>query len=99
MLKDRLTELMNHYEYPGEYENDEDYDYAYSDAGDVLESVERIMEEEPYDVANFQMEMDLHDAIREYVLQMHDAERGGGRIPDGSDEFIAAVERIIGYEN
>ena len=34
-----------------------------------------------------------------FILQRHDAERGGGRIPDGSDEFIAAVESIIGYEN
>ena len=68
-------------------------------AVDVQEELENIMADEPYDAANLQMEMDLTGALRDFIIAQHEAGRGGGRIPDGSDEFIAAVERIIGYES
>lgn len=66
---------------------------------DVQEELENILTDEPYDDANLKLEMDLTGALHDYIIARHEAERGGGRIPDGSDEFIAAVERIIGYEN
>lgn len=89
MLKERITELMDR------YESGEENLSAY----DVMDELEDALEEEPYEEENLELEFALKDAIHTFVLQRHDAERGGGRIPDGSDEFIAAVERIIGYEN
>ena len=89
MLKERITELMDR------YERGEENLSAY----DVMDELEDALEEEPYEEENLELELALKDAIHTFILQRHDAERGGGRIPDGSDEFIAAVERIIGYEN
>lgn len=86
MLRKRITELMDRYE---SYEE-------WLSAGDVLDELEDILDEEAYDE---KLSPKLYNAISEYVLAMHDAERGGGRIPDGSDEFIEAIEEIIGYED
>ena len=74
------------------YEGCEEWLSAY----DVLDELEEIMDEEDYDDELFPK---LQDAINEFILQRHEADRGGGRIPDGSDEFIEAIEEIIGYEN
>lgn len=89
MLKDRVKELIDRYE-----EGEENLTPS-----DVQEELENILTDEPYDSANLKLEMDLQDALRDYIIAQHDAERGGGRIPDGGDEFIAAVERIIGYND
>lgn len=64
-------------------------------AEDVQEELEEILDDEPWEP----MYDELNNALREYVLNQYEAGRGGGRIPDGSDEFIAKVEEIIGYEN
>ena len=77
------------------YENGDEWLSAY----DVQDELENILEDEPYEEENLNMEIALKDAINAFILQRHDAERGGGRIPDGGDEFIAAVERIIGYND
>lgn len=89
MLKEKVIELLDR------YENGEENLSAY----DVMDELEDILEEEPYEAENLELEFALKDAIHTFILQRHDAERGGGRIPDGSDEFIAAVEHIIDYEN
>ncbi len=86
MLKERITELVDRYESGDEWLS----------AEDVLDELEDIMDEEDYDD---ELSPKFRNAINDYILQRHDAERGGGRIPDGSDEFIEAVERIIGYEH
>ena len=80
MLKDRVNELLNRYEQGDEWLS----------AGDVLEELEEIMDEEPYDN---DLSPKLSEAINHYVLQCHEAERGGGRIPDGSDEFIEELKQ------
>lgn len=85
MLKERVTELMDRYEGCDEWLS----------ARDVQEELEGIMDDEPWEP----MYEELQDALRDYVLAQYNASRGGGRIPDGGDEFIAAVERIIGYES
>ena len=80
MLKDRVNELLNRYEQGDEWLS----------AGDVLEELEEIMDEEPYDN---DLSPKLSEAINHYILQCHEAERGGGRIPDGSDEFIEELKQ------
>lgn len=85
MLHERVTELIDRYESGDEWLS----------AGDVMDELEDIMDEEEYDE---ELSPELYKAIEEYVLQRHEAERGGGRIPDGSDEFIEAIEEIIEYE-
>lgn len=84
MLRERVTELIDRYESGDEWLS----------AGDVMDELEDIMDEEEYDE---ELSPKLYKAIEEYVLQRHEAERGGGRIPDGSDEFIEKVEDIIEY--
>lgn len=84
MLHERVTELIDRYECGDEWLS----------AYDVMDELEDILDEEEYDAEISAM---LYDAISDYVLARHDADRGGGRIPDGSDEFIAKVEEIIGY--
>lgn len=84
MLHERVTELIDRYESGDEWLS----------AGDVMDELEDIMDEEEYDE---ELSPELYKAIEEYVLQRHEAERGGGRIPDGSDEFIEKVEDIIEY--
>lgn len=86
MLKERVKELMDRYESGDEWLS----------AIDVCEELEEILDEESYEDDLFQH---LKGAIDGYILQRHYAERGGGRIPDGGDDFIREVERIIGYEN
>ena len=81
MLKDKVNELLNRYESGDEWLS----------AGDVLEELEEIMDEEPYDD---DLSPKLCEAINHYVLQCHEAEHGGGRIPDGSDEFIEELKQI-----
>lgn len=84
MLHERVTELIDRYESGDEWLS----------AGDVMDELEDIMDEEEYDD---ELSPKLYDAIDEFVLARHHAERGGGRIPDGSDEFIEKIEEIIGY--
>ena len=81
MLKDKVNELLNRYESGDEWLS----------AEDVLEELEEIMDEEPYDE---DLSPKLCEAINHYVLQRHEAEHGGGRIPDGSNEFIEELKQI-----
>ena len=81
MLKDRVNELLNRYEQGDEWLSTEN----------VLEELLDIMGEESRDP---DLTPKLYDAIDRYVLQRHEAERGGGRIPDGSDEFIEELKQI-----
>lgn len=85
MLKERVKDLMDRYEGCVEWLS----------AGDVLDELEEIMDEEDYDDELSPM---IQNAINNFVLQRYEAERFGGRIPDGSDEFIEKIEEIIGYE-
>lgn len=84
MLKEKVTKLMDRYE-SGE-EN--------LTASDVLSELEEIMDEHG---DNSETDVYLMDAIRQFVWTKHEAERYGGRVDDGGDDFIAEVERIIGY--
>lgn len=84
MLRERVTELIDRYEGCDEWLS----------SVDVMEELEDIMDEEDYDD---ELSPKLYNAVSEYVLQRHEAERGGGRIPDGGDEFIADIKRIICY--
>lgn len=86
MLKEKVTELMDRYE-----SGDENLTTS-----DVLGELEDIMDEFG---DNSDTDIYLSDAIRQFVWTKHQAERYGGRCDDGSDTFIAEVERIIGYEN
>ena len=63
-------------------------------ASDVLSELEEIMDEHG---DNSETDVYLMDAIRQFVWTTHEAERYGGRVPDGGDDFIREVERIIGY--
>lgn len=65
-------------------------------ACDVKDEIEFILDDEPYDGSELELEMRLRQALRDYVVAQYDAERYGGRVPDGSDDFIFDVERIIG---
>lgn len=85
MLKERVKDLMGRYEW-GE---------VYLSAYDVQDELEEIMEEEPWDD---ELSPKLQDAINKFILHSHEAARGGGRIPDYSDEFIKEIEEIIDYE-
>lgn len=84
MLKERVTDLMNR------YENGDEWLSAY----DVQDELEEIMDDEPWEP----LYDELQKAVNDFILSRHEAERGGGRIPDGSDEFIAEIERIVGYD-
>lgn len=81
MLKDKVNELLNRYESGDEWLS----------AGDVLNELEEIMDED-YD--DNELWSKLYEATCHYVSQRHEAERGGGRIPDGSDEFIEELKQI-----
>lgn len=85
MLKERVKDLMDRYEGCEEWLS----------ASDVMYELEEIMDEEDYDD---ELSPKLQDAINNFVLQCHEAERGGGRIPDCGEEFIEKIEEIIGYE-
>ena len=91
MLKERVIELLNGYEH-GEFEGEK----CWLTAGDVQEGIEEAIDEEPYDG---DLNARLNDALREYAVARYESDRGGGRIPDGSDEFIDEVKRIVGYES
>ena len=54
---------------------------------------EEIMEEEPCDN---DLSPKLYEAINHYLPRLHEAERGGGRIPDGGDEFIEELKQVCG---
>lgn len=87
MLKKRVKDLINR------YETGED---GWLSSLDVREELEEILSEEPYED---ELSAPLYDAINEYVLSAHYADRDGGRTSDGGDEFIERVKQIIGYEN
>lgn len=65
---------------------------------DVCEELETILDEDESTNEDLLFQH-LKSEIDNYILQRHYAERGGGRIPDGGDDFIRRVEEIIGYEN
>ena len=85
MLREKVIDLLNRYE-----SGDDGWLSAY----DVQEELEEILDEEDYDD---ELSPKLWDAIDEFVLARHHAERGGGRIPDGGDEFIEKLEEIMDY--
>lgn len=87
MLKEQVTKLMDRYE-----SGDENLT-----ASDVLSELEEIMDNLDAEDAGSIMDVYLMDAIRQFVWTSHQASRYGGRVDDGSDEFIREVERIIGY--
>lgn len=82
MLRERVIDLLDRYESGDDWLS----------AGDVLDELEEILEEEKWDD---ELSPKFRDAIEEYVLARHYAERGGGRIPDGGDEFIERVKKIV----
>ena len=62
---------------------------------DVLHELRQILDEE---ADNSELDVYLMDAVRQYVWQQFESERYGGRVDDGSDDFIHEVERIIDYQ-
>lgn len=86
MLKERVKELIDRYE-----SGDENLTEI-----DVCEELEQIMDEEG---DNSDLDVYLMDAIRQYVWARHECARWGGHCSDGSEEFLAEVKRLIGYEN
>lgn len=84
MLKERVKELMDRYEYEG----------VGLTAVDVLDELQIILDEEG---DNSDLDVYLMDAVRQFVWQRHEYERYGGRCDDGGETFIHEVERIIGY--
>ncbi len=86
MLKEKVTELMERYESDGNML-----------ACDVKDEIEFILDSVPYDGSEINLEIGLRQALRDYVIAQYDAERYGGRIPDGGDDFIFEVERIIKF--
>ena len=87
MLKERVKELIDR------YENGEEW----LSTIDVQDELEEILDEEPWGESEDLLYEYLKSEIDQYILQRHYAERGGGRIPDGGDDFIRRVEEIIGY--
>ena len=85
MLKERVTDLINRYEY-GE---------TIMTAMDVREELDTILDDEPWEEP---LSTDLSDAIFVYVNNWRDAQRYPGHCDDGSDGFIEDIERIIGWE-
>ena len=85
MLKERVIDLINRYE---------SGDDGWLTPGDVQEELEEIMDQEPYDN---ELSPKLSDAVNNYILQQHEADRGGGRIPDGGDEFIEEIKQASGW--
>lgn len=89
MLKQKIKEIIDRYENANEFLT----------ASDIQEEIENVICNEPYDSANEDIECGLQNALRDYIIAQRESEKYGGRIPDGSDEFIAAVEQVIGYKN
>lgn len=87
MLKQKIKEIIDRYEYANDFLT----------GRDIQEEIENVLCEEPYESANEEIECGLQNALRDYIIAQRESEKGGGRIPDGSDEFIAAVELVIGY--
>ena len=89
MLKERVIDLLDRYEGCDEWLS----------SYDVMDELELILDEEPFNAIDEELERNLDAAICEFLLQRHEAERGGGRIDDGSDEFIESVKNAVGYED
>lgn len=87
MLKERVTDLINRYETGVD---------GWLSALDVREELEEILGDEPYDD---ELSSQLYDAVNEYVLNAHYADRDGGRTPDGGDDFIEKIKEIIDYQD
>ena len=87
MLKEKVTELMDRYE-----SGDENLT-----AGDVMEELENILDEEE---PGSELSEDLRVEVNELILANHQAARHGDHGGESlyyCERFIAAVERIIGY--
>ena len=84
MLKERTKELLDRYE-SGE-EN--------LTAQDVREELDDIIDNEPWEEP---LSRDLSQAVFDYTNQQRESNKYAGRVDDGSDDFIAAVELIVGY--
>lgn len=72
-----------------------EYDCDIITAPDILEELQEIVDDEPYTPG---LTDELNKAINDYVLALHEYVRYEGHVSDGGDEFIEAVERIIGFE-
>ena len=86
MLKERVKELIDRYEY-----GDENLTEV-----DVREELDEILDDEPWEEP---LSRHLSTAIFDYTNQWRESQKYGGRADDGGDEFIQNVEQIIGYEN
>lgn len=84
MLREQVTKLMDRYESGDEFMT----------VPDVCEELEQIMDEHG---DNSVLDVYLMETIQTYVWHRHESQRYGGRVPDGGDDFIREVERIIGY--
>lgn len=78
----RVADLINQYEACDDFMT----------AGDVLEELELIMDDELWDEP---VSRPLQNAINAYILARHNYNRYGGHVDDGNDAFIGAIENII----
>lgn len=85
MLKERVTELLNRYEYGDEIMT----------ADDICKELETILDEEPYEEP---LSYTLYVAIDKYEIAKLYAMRYGGMFNDCEDCFIEDLESIIGFE-
>ena len=86
MLKKRVTNLIVQYEYGAG---------GCITANEVLEELEEIMDDEPWDEP---ISRPLQNAIGAYILARYEYERYGAHVDNGNDEFIEALEKAIDYE-
>lgn len=84
MLKERVTDLLDEYEFGADIMTPHD----------VMEELQDIIDDEPCN----QLTDDLRNAINEYIIDRHDYIRYHGHCSEGGEEFIAEVKRLVGYE-
>lgn len=89
MLKQNVLQLINRYE-----SGDENLTI-----GDVLDEIEDILYDLEDEDVNSDLDFKLSEAARKYVINKHESKRYGGRCDDGSDEFLADIKQIVGYDD
>ena len=85
MLKERVTELIDCYEYGD----------AILTPTDVRDELDEIIDEEPWEEP---LSYQLSGAVFCFTNRYREARKYGGRVDDGGDDFIARVKELIGYE-
>lgn len=82
----RVTDLLNRYEYPED---------EWLMPEDVQDELRDILDESEF--CDLWAELDRE--VNEFQVRRWNSSRYGGREPDGGDEFIENVERLVDYES